>query len=331
MREVIDQSRLPPKNARQLVYALYAAELVQPARRPGKVGSAGEPTPKAKPPPLTGASQPPPLPRRRDAAGPRTPSPASSPPPRRQASGGEPALAAADLTEMVGIEELRSRLVERARLLKRQNHFEALGVSHRAGLDEIQRAWSALSRELHPDRLRRVADGAVPADARALAEQINHQLTTALETLSDERRRVDYKARLEQGQRTAVAEDVNRLLRAESRSRRGDQALDAGRYDEAARHFGEAIAISPDEGEFVASLAWALYQQTPDDPVVQADAISRLQQAVDLAPRWDRGWLWLGRVLQRAGRPGEALKQFARALQCNPDNREAQAELRLGR
>jgi predicted TPR repeat methyltransferase len=54
-----------------------------------------------------------------------------------------------------------------------------------------------------------------------------------------------------------------------------------------------------------------------------------LQRATELAPRYDRGWLWLGRVLQRAGRPGEALRQFERALQCNPDSRDAQSELKL--
>jgi CheY-like chemotaxis protein len=323
MREVIEQSTLPPKNARQLVYALLAAEMVQPARRQSQVAVTLEPPPKGKPPPLPK--------RRARAAASAPPTPAASPPPLRRSTGGGEAPGPVDLSDVAGVDELRARLVERARLLKRQNHFEALGVSQRASADEIQRAWFALARELHPDRLRRAADGVVPADVRALAEQINHQLATAFETLSDERRRADYKARLEQGHRTAVSDDLNKLLGAETRFRKGESALDAGRYVDAARHFGEAVSLYPEEGEFQASLAWALYQQAPDDPVVQADAISRLQHAVDLAPRWDRGWLWLGRVLQRAGRPGEALKQFERALHCNPDNREAQAELKLGR
>ena len=107
--------------------------------------------------------------------------------------------------------------------------------------------------------------------------------------------------------------------------------MDGGRLHDAAKHFEEAVTLYPDEGEFQASLAWCLYQQAPDDPVVQADVLTRLHRAVELAPRWDRGWLWFGRVLQRAGRPGEAIKQFERALHCNPDNREAQAELKLGR
>jgi len=332
MRDVIDRSGLPAPVARQLVYALMAAEMVQPQRRAAK-----EPVPLAAPARPSSSSSaaagsaaasgstapsstPPPLPKKKAS---------EAPPLKKPSPGGEPSLVPGALVEVVGIDELRARLVERARLLKRQNHFEALGVSQRASIDEVQRAYFALARELHPDRLRRAADGAVPADARALAEQINHQLTTAFETLSDERRRAEYRARLDQGHKTAVSEDLSRLLGAEGRFRKGETALESGRYHDAARHFEEAVALYPDEGEFQASLAWSLYQQAPDDPVVQADCIVRLQRAVDLAPRWDRAWLWLGRVLQRSGRPGEALKQFERALHCNPDNREAQAELKL--
>ena len=150
-----------------------------------------------------------------------------------------------------------------------------------------------------------------------------------METLADDRRRLEYRGRLEQGHKSAVADDLSRLLRAETRFRKGELALESGRTSDAAKHFEKAVALYPDDGEFQASLAWSLYQQAPDDPVVQADCIGRLQRAVDIAPRWDRAWLWFGRIVQRAGRPGEALKHFERALLCNPDNREAQAELTL--
>ena len=324
MREVIEKSGLPKKAAQKLVYSLLAAEMIQPATRPAKKALSLETSP---------SSSPPPLPRRKTDASDK-PDPARPPPLRlasssRPTGGAEPALMPGTLLEASTIEELRTRLVERARLLKRQNHFEALGVSKRASVDEIQRAYFALVRELHPDRLRRSADGAVPADARALAEQIHNQLTIAFETLSDERRRQEYAARLDQGQKTAVSEDLSRLLGAETRYRKGESAFENGRLADAAKYFEEACALYPDEGEFQAALAWALYHQSPDDGVVQVDVIQRLQRATELAPRHDKGWLWLGKVLQRTGRPGEALKQFERALHCNPDNRDAQSELKL--
>lgn len=345
MRDVIEKSGLPKKAAQKLVYSLFAAEVIQPASRQAKkpmgldAPSSSSPPPLPKKKPTTDA---PPARSSSSSASSASSSSSSHAPNSSNASGAkpslsaalkrtgaEPALLAGTLHEATTIEELRTRLVERARLLKRQNHFEALGVSKRASVDEIQRAYFALAKELHPDRLRRSADGAVPADARALAEQIHNQLSTAFETLSDERRRQDYLKHLDQGQKTAVSEDLSKLLGAETRFRKGEAALEAGRLDDAAKHFEDACALYPDEGEFQASLAWALYQQAPDDALVQVDVIARLQKATDLAPRHDKGWLWLGKVLQRTGRPGEALKQFERALHCNPDNREAQGELRL--
>ncbi|MBM4279778.1 MAG: response regulator [Deltaproteobacteria bacterium] len=346
LRDLVAHGGMPPRAARQLLYALIAAEIVLPSMRPARSGARGDERPStppaassssasmaALPPsPLATRTTPPPLPKKRESTAPLplqaavTTSP--SLPPRRSAAG-DPVLAPAALAEVVSVEELRARLVERARLWKRQNHFEALGVSQRAGVDELQRAYQALVRDLHPDRLRRTSDGALPADARALADQLHHQLTTAFETLSDERRRADYAARLTPGPRTAASDDITRLLKADTAFRKGEAALDAERLADAVVHFRDAAGLFPDEGEFQASLAWALYRQAPDDPVVQVDVIGRLQRATELAPRYDRGWLWFGRVLQRAGRPGEALKQFERALQCNPDSRDAQSELQL--
>lgn len=325
MREVVEKSKLPKKLSQKLIYSLLAAEVIQPMTRPAKTAQTLDL------PPLAASSTspaPPPLPKRRASDAPPLPGAQPIKPPTRRPLG-EAALVTGALHEATNIDDLRARLVERARLLKRQNHFEALGVSKRASVEEIQRAYFALVKELHPDRLRRSSDGAVPADARALGEQIQNQLALAFETLSDERRRQEYVARVDQGQKTAVSEDLSRLLGAETKFRKGEGALDAGRFDDAVRHFEEAITLYPDEGEFQASLAWALYQQAPDDGLVQVDALARLQRATELAPRNDKGWLWFGKVLQRAGRPGEALKQFERALNCNPDNRDAQLELKL--
>ncbi len=314
VRDVLGHRALAPKAARQLAYAMLASEVLQSSRRPLK------PAPRSstldRPPPRPPSAQPPPLPSRRSRKSDvalNAPATSAGAIEQRRVSVGPP----------LDADELRRRLLERARLLKRLNHFEILGVSPQAGPDELERAYAA-EREALP----RAAD--VAADLQVPLEQIGRQLSVAYETLIDARRRVEYQIRLAAGQRAGAVEDLHRLLAADAKSRRGEHALEAGRYAEAAEHFREALSLSPDEGELQAMWAWAVYRQSPEDTIAQVDAIQRLEHAVELAPRFDRGWLWLGRVVHRAGRPGEALQHFERAVACNPDNREALTELKHG-
>ena len=305
LAEVIERCGIAHLHAKQLVYALLATETVQPLPRQARKKDVLEPPP--RPPPLAAASpvsaRPPPLKRRSDLV----------------------VAARAGRVEGLPVEDVRARLVERARSRRKQNFFEMLGVSRQAGADEIQRAYHALVREVHPDKLR----GAVTADARALAEQIFQQLETAFETLSDEARRVEYGKKLDQGQKTGVSDELGKILTAESRFKKGEVALHGGSYARAAALFREAVELYPEEGEFHAHLGWAVFLESPDDPIVQADALHRLQQGVQLSPRLDRAHIFLGRVFSRMGRGAEAQKAFEQALVCNPDSAEALAELRL--
>jgi CheY-like chemotaxis protein/curved DNA-binding protein CbpA len=298
LRDVIDKGGLAKLHAKQLVYTLLASETIQPLPRAAKKKNVLEPS---APPPLH--ARPPPLKKRADAvfgAGPLS-------------------------VEGLPVEEVRQRLVERARQMRRQNYFEMLGVSRQASSDEIQRAYDALVRDVHPDKLR----GPVPADARALADQIIQQLQTAVEMIVDDKRRAEYAKKLDQGGKTGVSDELGKILAAEGRFRRGESALHAGSYAKAASLFREAVELYPDEGEFHAHLGWALFLESPDDVVVQNDALQRLQYAARLSPRLDKAHLFMGRVLSRMGRSGDAQKAFEQALVANPDSAEALAELKL--
>ena len=315
-RELVALTRLPQKNALQLIYALIAAELVQPSMRPS-------------------GGPPPPLPRRSERR--------EAPPQRaREGEGGSapvglgpltmlsrahPSEVPASLFSTMALEELRDELVVRSRRSSRMNAFEVLGVSRQAEQEEIERAYATQTADLGPERLRRPGD-ALPADVRALADQLRGQLTAAYEALGDSRRRQEYAERLTLGVRSGTAEDTHRLLRAEAAQRRADLALQAERYEDAVRAFQEAAELVPDEPLFQVGWSWSRFQQGPDDPLIQAEAIAGLERVTQQAPRFDRGWLTLARVLQRAGRGGEALRHFETALHCNPDCREAQDELR---
>jgi two-component system OmpR family response regulator len=230
--------------------------------------------------------------------------------------------------EAAFVEEWRARLAERVRACRRRNHFEVLGVQRSASSDEIRRAFRALVRELHLDKRHNPAEGVRAFEARALAEQLYQQLTTAADTLTDEHRRQAYVTRLAPQTPSADGKAVARLLQADAFMKKGEVALERSRWGEAAARFRDAEILAPDDGEVAGCLAWARFLQNPDDADVQRTALERLQRATERSAHWDRGWLWLGRVQSRAGQIVEARACFERALVCNPDCHEARQELK---
>lgn len=302
--EVVARSTVPARQARQLLYALMAAEMIQPQQR-----KARKKDPLELPPPLAARATPPPL------------KPSSS---GELAAAPDPVLPPSALAGL-SVSELRARLSDRARQMKRQNHFELLGVSKSAAGDEVRRAYFSLARDVHRDRL----PGDAPADARALAEQIEGALAAAYETLSDPKQRAAYEKSLEEDALSGVTEDVARILAAEGRFRRGTKALGRACFDEAASLFEAAVSLYPEEGEFHAHLGWALFQSAPNDEQVARDAEARIREGISMNPRSDKGYLFLGQLMKATGRKAEAQRQFEQAIQCNPDCRSALQELKL--
>lgn len=225
----------------------------------------------------------------------------------------------------MSVSELRARLFERAKELKKQSLFEVLGVSRSASDDEIRRAYFAQVRDFHRDRL----PGGAPADARALAEQIETALTSAYDTLSDRAERKRYEKSLDAAAFGQVTDDVGKILAAEGRFRRGCLALERREWDKAETLFREAVGLYADEGDFLSHLGWAMFQRAEGDDDVVQEAERHLQEGLQKNPRSERGWLFLGQLMKATGRGSEAQRQFEGALQCNPDSKEALYELQL--
>ena len=69
------------------------------------------------------------------------------------------------------------------------NHYEILGVSRDASQEDIKRAYRKLSLKFHPDRC--------PPDKKEEAESKFKEISSAYETLNDERQRREYDAELD--------------------------------------------------------------------------------------------------------------------------------------
>ena len=137
---------------------------------------------------------------------------------------------------------------------------------------------------------------------------------------------------------------VKDIISAEQRYQAGLSFLKEKRYTRAAHALREALEIAPNEAEYLAYYAWALYnipyEKDPDEEELrlrpnesmadlQFEARESLNRALQINPRCEKAYLFLGAVYKRQGLSEFAEKQYEKALLCNPNSIEALRELRL--
>lgn len=99
---------------------------------------------------------------------------------------------------------------------------------------------------------------------------------------------------------------------------RGESALRAGRYEDAVRHFQEAVGRDPDRAEALTGLGIAQYKlgRLPQ-------ATAALAEAVRHAPGSEAARLYLGLAHLKAGAPDAAREQFVALSSLEPHPRLA--------
>ncbi|HVE84866.1 MAG TPA: DnaJ domain-containing protein, partial [Myxococcales bacterium] len=221
---------------------------------------------------------------------------------------------------------LRERLAARVAAMRKQDHYEILGVPTAARPEDIHESYLLLAREFHPDKLA----GSASAETHQLMEQIYNLVAVAHDTLMDPQERERYTRELSAGTiKREVGENVGRILAAEGKFQRGEELLRKGAYADAHAAFAEAVELYGEEGEFHAFLGWARYQMSPKDEANVASALRELERAIQLNPKSDRIYLFAGHIHKAAGRTDLAEQHFEKAIQVNPSCAEALQELSL--
>jgi DNA-binding response OmpR family regulator/tetratricopeptide (TPR) repeat protein len=301
--ELRERGLLPLLDTDRLLYALLAAQMVE-LKSTRKVLPAAEAQPEASASPVEAVTE--------ELSD--------------EADDGEEPLELKDEVTEDDDSALRERLLGTLAAMKRMDFFELLGVRHDAPAEEVRRSHKELVREYHLDKF----VGSSSAEVRELARSIQELLATGRDTLVDGAARSQYRDQLGSGGvQHEVGEAVGRMLQAESTFRRGQQLLAAADAAGARALFEEAVQLQPEEGEFVTYLAWALFQERPEEPGRAEAARVALEQAARLSPTLEKAHLFLGFVLKALGRPEEATRAFERALECNPSSAEALRELSI--
>jgi tetratricopeptide (TPR) repeat protein len=132
----------------------------------------------------------------------------------------------------------------------------------------------------------------------------------------------------------------------------GDRDMDAGKIDEALRHYRDAVQAKPDSAAYHYKLAVALHRSGDTagereqlDQAIKIDpkmagahnalgfllsrsgdadgAVQHFREAVDAAPEWPEAWINLAAELAVQGHFEEARQAVAKALQLDPANTQA--------
>lgn len=214
-----------------------------------------------------------------------------------------------------------------ARMKTAKDYYEVLDVPQIATSDEIKDAYHKLARQYHPDRFHQGDAGLRTEIGSAFA-----RIAQAYEVLSDSDQRAAYDkrqgptsrgavtAKPERGKESSAAKKDNR---AKLSFRRGMEALEQDKFDEAARLLAEAASLEPREARYRAQFGRALTFL----PNSRRIAESELQAAVAMEPNNSAFRVMLAELYQRVGLRRRAETEAARAVVSDPNNQAARTLL----
>ena len=209
------------------------------------------------------------------------------------------------------IDHLRMML----RKIKDQDPFQTLGVDESISEGGLKRAYIKLVKQNHPDTYAYADDPEVRRLANDVFTEIQNAYTTVL--------------RLREGKPPEEKKEIDQALQAEILYSQGLEAMKEKDYSKTLDRFRLCVTMMPDERVFMEAYVKALFlrwQNTGKGSSIEIKAAIR--EGTRKFPSSDTLHVILGWVLKKEGSK-KAPDAFRRALQINPQNTDAQRELRL--
>jgi membrane protease YdiL (CAAX protease family) len=207
--------------------------------------------------------------------------------------------------------------------LQRKSYFDVLEVRMGADADALKAAHAARRAELGLDDPARQ----VGAAGRA-RQQIGSLLDQALNTLSRPFERAVYSRARQMGVDLEDPES-RRLVELDEYLSVGHSALQTQDYSAAREAFSAASERAGDDPRPFVQLGWARFLESGHDARTAKTAIKEVRRALDLQEDFDVAWLYIGKIERMAGNKQGAEDALRKAITLNPNNVEAQSELRL--
>ena len=207
-------------------------------------------------------------------------------------------------------------LRERAAKVLQADYFVVLGVPRSAGPEQIEQAYVAAAKVLHPDR--------GTEELRSLLTKAFARLDQARTTLLDPAARQRY---LQELTRPASAEQ---LAGAEAalEYKKGEALLKKSDHAQAEAHLKRAVGLDPEHADYRTLLAFA--RATPTASMQRLrELVEDLDKVLKTEDAHERAYFYRAQLKRRLGLEPEALRDFTRAAELNPNNIDAAREVRI--
>jgi curved DNA-binding protein CbpA len=216
-------------------------------------------------------------------------------------------------------------LRESAQKLLALDYFAALGVARGASPDEVKKAFIEAAKAWHPDRVPTGLEEVRPLFAKVFA-----RLELARATVNDPQRRARYIEELAKPAGAAASATEMAAAEAKLEFQKAEALLKKNDGVQAEAHLRRAVQLAPGNAEFQVLLVWL--QAKPDTTIGRIrELVIDLDRLVDRVPQSERAYFYRAQLKKRLDLTKEAMADFARAAELNPNNVDAARELRLHR
>jgi curved DNA-binding protein CbpA len=248
----------------------------------------------------------------------------SSPPPSSRGSGMRPATVANASELLHALEARRAAIHDRALKIDQETAFQMLGVGPEASSHDIQAAFFALAKMWHPDTL--------PPGLANMKEKCAHifsRISEAHQRIGDPDRRALYLRELDSANEAEEQEVVRGALEAVHCFQAANVHLKRGNVVEAEVECRKALELDPEPTDYTALLLWLeALKPANHAPFKTVAFIDQLAALLAKNPSCERAFFYRGMLYKRLGEHPYALSDFKKVYGLNPDNIDAQREIR---
>ncbi len=230
-------------------------------------------------------------------------------------------------------QSLRRLITQKYKFAESGDYFGLLGVDSNASPESIRKAYFALAKNLHPDKVGRMGLD----DVKPKAAKLFSLVTEAYTTLSDSQKRAEY----ESGALKASTTNINSVQATEAATakletakiayHKGSVMLQKRAYREAERYFREATEANEKIARYWQSLGWAIFnaQDARSEDERLEGAKTAYEHALEIdsedsQTHYNLGLYWKAKSDSRRMR-----RSMEKAIKFNKDHINARRELRL--